>query len=187
MIGIFSHDAGGANLLANYVKNNNDDYVFCLKGPATNIFKEQGLVFKNEKLKSAIAISNSVICSTGYQSNHEYNAIKHAKSLKKKCVVIFDHWTNFSSRLVRNSNAVIPDEIWVVDSYAEMIARQLFPSILIIIKKNDYFENIKNSYDLLKKVMSKKGLNRGLSVLFVAEPRACIVPSEPWKSNGIDI
>ena len=41
MIGISSHDAGGAELLSEYVAKNKNQYVFFVSGPAIDIFKKK--------------------------------------------------------------------------------------------------------------------------------------------------
>ena len=40
MIGISSHDAGGAELLSEYVVRNKNNYLFFVTGPAVTIFKK---------------------------------------------------------------------------------------------------------------------------------------------------
>lgn len=41
MITIISHDAGGAEILSSYVKNIKNQYLFCLSGPAIDIFNKK--------------------------------------------------------------------------------------------------------------------------------------------------
>ena len=46
--GIVSHDAGGAEILSDWVKHHKGKrYLFSLKGPAVKIFKKKNLLKKN--------------------------------------------------------------------------------------------------------------------------------------------
>ena len=45
---IVSNDAGAAEIISSFIKNNNDEYVFVLSGPAKKIFKRK---IKKKKVK----------------------------------------------------------------------------------------------------------------------------------------
>jgi hypothetical protein len=55
-----------------------------------------------------------------------------------RSVAVLDHWTNYRERFVRDGLEVLPDEIWVVDEYAEHLARQLFSNTPVVLMKDCY-------------------------------------------------
>ena len=44
----------------------------------------------------------------------------------KKLFAFLDHWVNYQGRFVYKKRMVLPDEIWVVDKYAENLAQRQF-------------------------------------------------------------
>ena len=51
MICLVSHDAGGAELLSSWAKNNRGVFLYNIKGPAVRIFKKKFKNFKNSNQK----------------------------------------------------------------------------------------------------------------------------------------
>ena len=55
MIGIVSHDAGGAEILSSWIKHNSNlFFIYSLSGPAIKIFKNKIGKIKNLKIASLI-------------------------------------------------------------------------------------------------------------------------------------
>ena len=166
-IAVISHDQGGAEILSRWVKINPNNYNFSLDGPAKKVFKTNFGYYKNLEYKEAILKSKWVICSTGWQSELEKKAVKFAKKNKIKVVSFLDHWVNYKERFLLDDNYIFPDEIWVCDKYAYVLAKNIFKNINIVLKRNYYLENI---YDELKK--EKKFLKNNHnenSVLYLGE------------------
>ena len=83
MILIVCHDAGGAEIVSNYIKNSKyKKYIYCIKGPAIKIFKKNIKNFKNEKKIKKFLKIEKLIIGTSIKSNHELNYLNYANKLK---------------------------------------------------------------------------------------------------------
>jgi hypothetical protein len=171
MICIVSHDAGGAEILASYAKQNHRSWLFSLAGPAEKVFA--GKMGKVESLpfEDAIEKADEVLCGTSWQSDLEWQAIALSRKMGKRSVAFLDHWVNYQERFVRADVQHLPDEIWVGDVHAEALASAEFPGIPIRLVPNPHFVDIRNQVANLK-VASKKPAHSNLQdckVLFVCE------------------
>ena len=167
MIALVSHDAGGAEILSSWIRKNKEPYYLVLKGPAITIFKSKLGNCKIHTLEEAIKFSDLVICGTSWQSDLERQAIILSKSLGKKVIAFLDHWVEFQGRFQMEEAFVFPNEIWVGDKDAEIIAKKIFPEIDIFLKPNPYLEDIKSEFKRMKKNFKR---SKKYSVLYVTEP-----------------
>ena len=166
MLGIFSCDPGGAEILSSWLLNYKGKYKVCLKGPAINIFKKKIKGLKNYSSKNVFKSSNKIITSTGWSSKHEINAIIQAKKYKKYVITILDHWVNSRERFIKNKILHLPNEIWVFNKKSLQIAKNLFKKKVIIVKKNDpYFRKTIKQIKLLKKKIKNKN-----NILYLTTP-----------------
>ena len=164
-IGVVCHDAGGAEILSSYIKQNNINSNYCLDGPAIDIFKKIGNILVNN-LEAVINNSDLILCGTSWQSDLEWNAIYKANKVRKT-ISIIDHWVNYRGRYMRNGLINYPTEIWVCDSYAYKIATEIFPSIVIKKIINPYLLDIKIDWHNLKN-MNKINDSKN-DVLFISD------------------
>lgn len=168
-IALFSHDAGGAEVLSNWAKNNiNKDCLIIAQGPAFDIFSKNGLAgfFSKKTIKEIISISDLIICSTSWDSDVEKDALREARYQGKKCISILDHWVNYKERFEdKNGKLFLPDEIWVCDVHAEKIAKSFFNECNIKLIKNPYLDNLQ---DEIKKIKLHSEIRN--EVLYVCEP-----------------
>ena len=166
---IASYDAGGAEILSNWLKYKKPKAFVVVDGPAKKIFKKNCPNVKFDKLDYALSKSDWVLCSTGWSSNFELNILTQAKKLKKKSVAFLDHWVNYLDRFKsQNKKYIFPDEIWVGDLHAKKIATSIFKNIPVIQKKNPYFHHIILKIRSMKKKKKNKKLYK--KVLYVSEP-----------------
>jgi len=140
--GVVCHDAGGANqiiamldawgLLPAYA---------CMEGPAKIIWHR---VFPDSIPLSAdftwLDRVSIVITGTGWASNLEHDARRFSRQAGKKTIAVLDHWANYADRFYRNKEVVLPDELWVVDRYAEALAHKVFPDIPVYLTSDYYGE-----------------------------------------------
>jgi len=168
MIAVISHDAGGAEVLSSYVRMFDLDCCYVLAGPAYKIFESKLGIVKNIPLEEAISQAKSIICSTSWQSDIEFNAIKSARRLGKRSVSFLDHWVNYRDRFVREGETVLPDEIWVGDCMAEAMAKETFPGATVILKENPYLKDIQK--ELLAFQIHRPLDPETITVLYVCEP-----------------
>ena len=167
-VAIFSHDAGGAELVSLWAKKHKYDYITHIDGPARKVFERNALFENHYNLKDAILNSDWILCSTSWQSEIEKEAIWHAKLLKKKSISLLDHWVNYRERYIYKGNLNLPDEIWVTDNYAKNLIIKEFPEVKIRLVKNMYFENMKKKINSIKlKYQIKKNTKK--NIIFSAQ------------------
>ena len=140
---VICNDAGGANLIYFFLKEKKLKYNYFLEGPAKKIFKKN-LTNSNKNLKVLINKADIIFLGSG-KGNLEYKALKIANFLKKYSVVFLDNWVNFKIRFDRKNNFLLPNEIWVFDEYAHILAKKTFNKKVIIKRKKNYF------FEFLKK------------------------------------
>ena len=171
LVAIVSHDAGGAEILASYVAQNEVTCRLILEGPAINVFQRRlGPIGSIEicTLTEGLSSCDEVYCGTSWQSDLEWRAIEQARKAGKRVTAFLDHWVNYSERFVRNGVQHLPDEIWVGDEDAEKLARHGFPDTPIRFVPNPYF------LDMQRQVLGfgegKSAISgRGKTILFVSE------------------
>lgn len=166
MIGIVSHDAGGAEVLASYVARNGIDCCFVLDGPARAVFARRLGPIETVDLETAIRDCDTLICGTSWQSDLEWQALAAARAAGRKTVSFIDHWGHYRERFVRDGRQVLPDEIWVGDETALEMAQPLFPDSRVRLQPNPYFDDIRDQ--LSQHTSPPEG--EGLAILFLCEP-----------------
>ena len=168
MIGISSNDAGGAELLSEYVIRNKNQYLFFLSGPAIKIFKKKIINLKTSNFKKSLHKLSMVISSTGWATQNEINIIKECKKEKIKVCAYLDHWVNYKERFQIDKKFILPNEIWVSDKLAFEIAKKEFKNKVKIKQiKNFYFERAKKFFLKRKKITKK---NSEINILYLCEP-----------------
>ncbi len=163
---VVSHDAGGAEILSSLLKLNDMPYLLCLAGPAVNIFQRKLCNQKNYSLDKGINQADWILTGTSWASDLEYRAIGLAKSKGKNVVSFLDHWVNYKERFIRNNILHLPDEIWVGDEYASVIAQKDFPSKIIKFVTNFYFEDIISN---IEKIEIEKKKDDTIRILYVSD------------------
>lgn len=167
-IGIVAHDAGGAEIISSYIRQNDLACNYTLAGPAIKIFEQKLGPITNMPLEELVEKSEQVLCGTSSISRLEWSALQLAKLAKKKSVAVLDHWVNYRGRFVRDKITHLPDEIWVGDEQAQILARKTFPDVKIKYVENAYFSEIKQQLDVVTRFKSKN--KTGVTILFVCEP-----------------
>jgi hypothetical protein len=166
MLGVFSRDPGGAEILSTWLLSYKGNYKVCLKGPAINIFTKKIKKLKNYSFNNVLNSSNKIITSSGWPSKHEINAIIQAKKYKKYVITILDHWANYRERFIKNKKLYLPNEIWVFNKRSLEIAKNLFrKKVIIVKKKNFYLRKIIKEIKFLKKKIKNKD-----NILYLTTP-----------------
>lgn len=167
-LAIVSHDTGGAEILSSYVRRHGLKPSYVLEGPALKVFERKIGPVKTMPLSEAVSQATSVLCGTSWQSDLEFNAIKLSRALVKPTAAFLDHWVNYRERFSRSGETCLPDRILVGDSYAESMARSLFPGRPIFLEENPYFLDIRDELTLVAAPMIVDP--DGISILYVCEP-----------------
>jgi hypothetical protein len=164
---IVSHDAGGAEILSSFIRDNGLRCHYSLTGPAIKIFQNKLGGLENLELQAAVENSELLLCSTSWNSMSEFNSIKIAKSLNLKTIAILDHWVNYRERFIRHGEIILPEEIWVCDEHAYLKACNEFPLQHIRMIGNPYLREIELTYSIYKK---NKPNSETRNILYVCEP-----------------
>jgi len=167
MIAVVSHDAGGAEILSSWLLQNKQPYCLVLGGPAIAIFQRKLGNCEINLLSQAIELCDWVLCGTSWKSNLEKQAIAKAKVAGKKVIAFLDHWVEFEGRFQNQGVSVFPDEIWVGDMDAKIIAQNVFPEVAVVLKSNPYFDDLQ--IELRAKTKFPRD-SKKCSVLYVCEP-----------------
>jgi hypothetical protein len=165
---VVAHDAGGAEILASYVRQNKLECRFVLEGPAIAVFQRKLGTVALCSLTQGLLDATWCLCGTSWQSDIEWQAIEIVKAKKIRVVSFIDHWVNYPERFIRAGIQHLPDEIWVGDVYAERIAKEHFSNTLINLVDNPYFIDIKQEIDIFNGTLIVKKTNEK-SILFVSE------------------
>ncbi len=175
-IALVSHDAGGAELVTNWARhqeNIENEYLCSAKGPAIDIFARNLSGFTNMPMTEVVSSADWLLSATSWQSDHEKIAIKLALDLKKHTAVYLDHWSNYKERLHVHGKQLNPKEIWVSDNYAFSIASRIFKKNKIILKDNAYLQKIKQEIITVQKDIYQQygeaAKHEGARILYVAE------------------
>lgn len=143
---LVAHDAGGAQLLSHWQNHVNPKALHVLEGPARRIFRDNRCRLNEVSLESGLASADWVLTGSSWGSNIENQAIRLSRAVGKTCVTFLDHWADFSARFLFQGQLVLPDEIWVGDSYAYRLARAQFPATRIVQTGNPYVTSLRNFF-----------------------------------------
>jgi hypothetical protein len=166
---IVAHDAGAANHLIAWINTGLLDATrtqISFEGPALSSYQNTNPSFKNLSLENALNDVDLLISGTGWSSDIEHQSRVMAKNHGIKSIAVIDHWVNYPQRFIRNGIEQLPDEIWVVDEYAENIAKKTFPSICVQRQHNDFINHQLNEISYFKKDTHQIKTH----LLFVMEP-----------------
>ena len=155
---IISNDAGGAECLYRISKDLDCKKKYYLDGPAKKIFKKKKSINK-KFINKNILNSDYLICSTSFTDKIYYKAIQLAKSYNIYTIVVLDHWTFYKERLKKSRNDKIPDEVIVLDNYANKKVKKLFPKLKITRLPNLYMNELVLKIGRINKKNNKVGKN----------------------------
>lgn len=160
-VAVVCNDAGGANIVIAWLKNNNFIMRPFMKGPARRLWEvayPKQPIFSS--LEQAIDGADTLIAGTGWASDLEFEALQYAKLKNVYSISVLDHWVNYEDRFVRRSITIHPNAIWVTDEYAYALALEVFPAVTI--------KRIGNAY--IQSLITKLNNVIGEGVLYIAEP-----------------
>jgi hypothetical protein len=164
---VVAHDAGGAEILASYVRRNQLNCGFVLEGPAVKVFQQKFITLDLLSLDEGLKQADWVLCATSWQSDLEWRATQLAKLNGIPSVTFLDHWINYSERFLRDGVMQLPDEIWVGDGYAETIAKNTFLGLLVKKIDNPYLLDVEKELRALERQQNSRV--KKATLLFVSE------------------
>lgn len=165
-IAVVCHDAGSANHVMSWMKADalQNTLRIYFEGPARQLLESSGFcATPMDSISEALEGAQSLLVGTGWQSNVEFEAMQQASREKIRWVAMLDHWVNYKERFIRNSEEIMPQEIWVVDGFAEREARSIFQKCCIRRKPNIYL------HELLKNIQPVNNVTNN-ELLYILEP-----------------
>lgn len=128
-LAIVANDAGAANIILAWVSEKDlPDIRAVMTGPAADLWKARfGDAPCASSIDEALDGAATLLSGTGWASDLEHRARKAARALVLPSVAVIDHWVNYPDRFIRNGETVLPDLVWVTDSYALAEARRALP------------------------------------------------------------
>lgn len=142
---VCAHDSGGAELVSAWAKKAQVPCLFMVSGPATAIFNHKLAPFHNHSFDSLERLLNqvdTVLLGTSGHSDFERQILAHAKTRGIKTISFLDHWVNYEMRFKLDGKLILPDELWVGDTFAFELAGKHFRDTPIKLVPNDYFNEI---------------------------------------------
>jgi len=160
---VAAHDAGGANVLEAFLRNNNLVVAHHrLAGPATSI-----LGYTEEKIRNLKSqLPEILLAGTGWQTNFEINTISQSINQNRRTIVFLDHWTNFEQRLLEREVRIEVKEIVTFDEEARALAKEIFPVSIVYLFPNYYLNE--QVLEICKKRTPL--LDPEYDILFIGEP-----------------
>lgn len=163
-IGIVCHDAGGAEIISEWLLETDLPFQACLAGPAVHIFNRKFSAYNEANLDILLKQSDWVLCGTSWQSDLEKIAVKRSLELGLFVAVCLDHWINYEDRFLAEGVITLPSEIWVADSYALDLVTELFPDTPVRQIENPYLKKIRSELDTFQ------DSEITIDILYVCEP-----------------
>ena len=169
---VFSHDAGGAEIISAWAREQCDhDLDYCLAGPALDVFSRKIAPLSAlpiERALGEIVNYDCILTGSSWPSDYERQAILAAKEQKVPVTTYLDHWVGYRERLTLRGELQLPDELWVGDKYALELARRVFPDHPVRLQPNRYFSQMADEIAMLSGSAARPG--DGCRVLYLAEP-----------------
>lgn len=143
---IACHDAGAANHVIAWIKNGllSGDCRAVMEGPARKLWAANGLdeAVLYSSLGDTLGGAACMVSGTGWGSNLEYDARVLARKQGLPSIAVLDHWVNYMPRFERQGEWVLPDELWVTDTYAYAMAKRELSDTPVCLMQNAYIDGL---------------------------------------------
>jgi hypothetical protein len=167
-VAVVAHDAGAASHMVAWLKEQDHRRLStCLAGPALSLWRRQYGEPLVTYLIDALNGASTLFSGTSWASDLEHEARRLARQRGIHSISVIDHWVNYRERFIRNGEEVLPDQIWVSDSYAKELAEAVFPCTEVIEQPNVYLANLVEEVERIQQAGVLRHRNR---VLYVLEP-----------------
>lgn len=136
------HDAGAANIVIEAIRAapTGRRFVVYFQGPALEIWRSNPVarVVVAGSLDEVLATARFLVTGTGWASTLEHDARALAQLRGIPQAAVIDHWVNYPERFVRRGVRILPDELWVTDSYACAEVLRALPGVPVRRVQNFY-------------------------------------------------
>lgn len=163
-VAMVCHDAGAANIILAELQAAPTCRVLpVIQGPALKLWQALGRDEPVLRLDDALDQARSVLSGTGWASDLEHRARRGARTRGLPSAAVIDHWVNYESRFERESRVILPDEIWVTDGDALVLAERAFTGVRVRQRDNLYLK-------AQAEAIMQAGVERPGRVLYLLEP-----------------
>ncbi len=140
-LAVAAHDAGAANIILAWLAAEGLAGIRpVMAGPAEALWKAQFPTTALMELDSALDGAAALLSGTGWASDLEHDARRHARAAGIRSVAVIDHWVNYRARFSRHGLEALPDEIWVTDRHALAEAARALPELPARVQPNLYLD-----------------------------------------------
>jgi len=141
-LAVCAHDAGSASYLAAWMAPYNQRLRLCLDGPAKDLFTARLGLQQHYDLEDCLEGASLLISGSGWASDLEHNARALARRREIPSVAVLDHWVNYRARFKRGDEEVLPDQLWVADAEALVLAQAEFPTLPVLQLPNHWLDEL---------------------------------------------
>ncbi len=176
------HDAGAANIVIAWIDAGlvAADRVYA-EGPAARLWTARPRPPLAPSLEAAMDGAAALLSGTGWASDLEHRSRREARLRGMRSAAVIDHWVNYAPRFERDGERVLPEEVWVADTYAEAIAGRTFPDLPV-----RRFENLYLAAEAAA-ILASQGADAPVDLLYVLEPaRDAWGRREPGEYQALD-
>lgn len=177
---VVTHDAGGSEIIAAYVKKhlNRTDFHVYTEGPGARVFRRLGIPFHRiQNNRSAIRavvrkhanVDLALLALKGWMTDIEWLARDEAMRSGLRTAVYLEDWRRYRERFgypKRGWQNNLPHELWAGDPTALKLARKLFKKTHSRIRfvPNEYFRTVS------RRVKKARAASHATCVLFLSSP-----------------
>lgn len=183
---VVTHDAGGSEIIAAYVKKHRARAHFHVytNGPGARVFRRVGVPFHriaNDRAAIRAVIRKhkdadyALLALKGWMTNIEWLAREEAMRVDMRTVVYLEDWRRYRERFgypKKNWEKNLPAELWAGDQAALKLARTLYKDTKTSIRyvPNEYFKAVS------LRVKKRRRATRAKDVLFLSSPLQDLEP-----------
>lgn len=177
---VCAHDAGAASHLAAWLAPHHQRLRLCLEGPARDLFSMRLGLLPQYSLEECLEGACMLISGSGWSSDLEHNARLLARRRGIPSVAVLDHWTNYRTRFQRGGSEVLPDQLWVADAEALVLAQATFPDVSVLQLPNCWLTELSQAVKNMRSAPPQRPARR---LLYLLEPIRVPWQGGPWPDE----
>jgi len=179
-LAVCAHDAGAASHLAAWLAPHRPQLRPCLTGPARSLFTARLGPLPQHSLEECLEGACLLISGSGWSSDLEHNARALARRRGIPSVAVVDHWVNYRARFERGGEEVLPDQLWVADAEAQVLAQATFPTLPVLQLPNHWLTELSQAVANTRPQPPQQPARR---LLYLLEPIRVPWLGGPWKDE----
>jgi hypothetical protein len=179
-VAVCAHDAGAASHLAAWLAPHQQQLRPCLEGPARSLFTARLGPLPQHSLAECLEGACLLISGSGWSSDLEHKARALARRRGIPSVAVLDHWVNYRARFERGGEEVLPDQLWVADAEAQVLAQATFPALPVLQLPNQWLTELSQAVASTRPQPPQQPARR---LLYLMEPIRVPWPGGPWKDE----